>query len=148
MGIASETGQAHITAALTRAYADVVSHDRGTWDDRRMRALGEAVNGVVAASRPYRACVAADVLQVSEKTVRRWASEGILEVATTKPRLTLTAESVTEVLGILDELRELGRRADLTSLIWYRLQDRELSSNPDLALSLKQMRERAGQPAE
>lgn len=69
MGRASETGQAHITAALTRAYADVVTHDRGTGDDRRMRALGEAVNGVVAASPPYRACVAADVLQVSEKTV-------------------------------------------------------------------------------
>lgn len=99
----------------------------------------------VAQSGPIRPSIAAEILDLSEKTIRSWLLEGLL-VATPDggKRKLLDPERVHEVLHIVRELRAAGQQRKLLDAIWYRLSDESLRDRGDLAQSLEQMRRGEG----
>jgi hypothetical protein len=60
-------------------------------DPRRAQLL-RVVQAELAGAAPVRPVVAAEILQLTEKTVREWAAEGVLLVSQERPRLLLDAD--------------------------------------------------------
>jgi DNA-binding transcriptional MerR regulator len=112
-------------------------------DDRRARLL-EVSNAALADEGTVRPVIAARLLGLSEKTVRAWASHGVIGTAQRAPRLLLDLQSVHEVSHILRDLREHGRDRDLMDEVWRRLNDAVLLERADLQESIEQMRQGEG----
>jgi DNA-binding transcriptional MerR regulator len=112
--------------------------------DQRME-LRCIAHEAVAQSGPIRPAIAAEILDLSEKTIRSWLLEGLL-VATpdTAKRKLLDPGRVHQVLHIVRELRAAGQQRNLLDAIWYRLSDESLRDREDLTQSLEQMRRGEG----
>jgi hypothetical protein len=91
-----------------------------------------------------RPVIAARLLGLSEKTVRTWAVEGVLDIAQQSPRLLLDVRSVHAVSHVVRDLRALGQDRDLRDEVWRRLSDAALLEREDLQESLDQMRRGEG----
>jgi DNA-binding transcriptional MerR regulator len=112
-------------------------------DDRRARLL-EVSNAALVDEGTVRPVIAARLLGLSEKTIRAWASQGVIGTAQRAPRLLLDLQSVHEVSHILRDLREHGRDRDLMDEVWRRLNDAVLLERADLQQSIEQMRQGEG----
>jgi hypothetical protein len=107
-------------------------------DERRVRLL-DVSNAALQEEGTIRPVIAARLLGLSEKTIRAWASEGVLSTAQRTPRLLLDLRSVHEISHIVRELREHGRDRDLLDEVWRRLNDAALLERADLQESIAQM---------
>ncbi|CAN5242187.1 hypothetical protein BH24ACT10_BH24ACT10_15780 [soil metagenome] len=113
-------------------------------DDRRSRLL-RLVEKDLASAAPLRPRVAAQLLGLSEKTVRAWVDEGVLLVAdTSSPRLLLDVERVHDVLHLVKDLRAAGATVGLLDEVHRRLVDAAWLDRADLAESVEQMRRGEG----
>jgi hypothetical protein len=113
-------------------------------DDERRAKLLAVSNAALADEGTIRPVIAARLLDLSEKTVRAWAAEGVLAVAQRSPRLLLDVQSVHAVSHIIRELRSLGKDRDLLDEVWRRLTDAALLERHDLRESIEQMRRGEG----
>ena len=107
-------------------------------DERRARLLAVS-DGALAEEGTIRPVIAARLLELSEKTVRAWATAGVLTVAQRSPRLLLDVRSVHGVSHLVSELRAAGQERDLLDQVWRRLEDAALLDREDLRDSLDQM---------
>ena len=112
-------------------------------DERRARLLAVS-DSALAEEGTIRPVIAARLLGLSEKTVRAWATAGVLAVAGHSPRLLLDVRSVHAVSHLLSELRAAGQDRDLLDQVWRRLEDAALLDRDDLRDSLDQMRRGEG----
>jgi len=85
------------------------------------------------------ALVAADLLDLTEKTVRAWASEGVLLVSEQEPTMRLEPRRVHEVMHLVREIRRIGRTRGLLDEVHRRLTDQALLERDDLVESLDQV---------
>lgn len=108
--------------------------------DERRSALFEVARDELATAPPVRPVVAAQVLRLSEKTVRQWAREGVLQVVQQRPRLLLDAERLHEVAQLVSDLRDAGATRGLLDEVYRRLADGALLGREDLDESIEQMR--------
>lgn len=106
---------------------------------REAARLVHASRGVLSSAEPVRVPIAARILLVSDKTVRTWASDGLLTPRAVRPRLLLDAERLHAVLGFLVDLRAAGQDRDFRDILWNKLRDEALLDRTDLAESLSQM---------
>ena len=109
-------------------------------DDERRAKLLAVSSAALAEEGTIRPVIAARLLGLSEKTVRAWATEGVLTIAQRTPRLLLDVQSVHAISHIIRELRSLGKDRDLLDEVWRRLADAALLERDDLQESIKQMR--------
>lgn len=102
-------------------------------DERRTRLL-EVTSAALAEAGTIRPVIAARLLGLAEKTIRAWASQGVISVAdeSPSPRLLLDLASVHEISQLLDQLREHGKDRDLLAEVWRRLNDAALIERADL----------------
>jgi hypothetical protein len=112
-------------------------------DERRARLLAVS-DSALAEEGTIRPVIAARLLELSEKTVRAWATAGVLTVAQRSPRLLLDVRSVHGVSHLVSELRAAGQERDLLDQVWRRLEDAALLDREDLRDSLDQMRRDEG----
>jgi hypothetical protein len=112
--------------------------------DPRREQLLAVVRAELAGSAPVRPVVAADILQLTEKTVRDWAAEGVLTVHQHRPRLLLDADRLHLVSHLVADLRRAGRTRGLLDEVYRRLADDALAGRDDLAESLAEMRRGEG----
>ncbi|MEU5694271.1 hypothetical protein [Actinosynnema sp. NPDC020468] len=108
-------------------------------DDVRRHKLTDVVSRVLSGAPPVRPVVAGELLDLTEKTVKAWAREGVLEVVTSEPRMLLDAVRLHEVVHLVSELRRAGRTRGLLDEVHRRLSDASLLDREDLATSLDQM---------
>ena len=120
-------------------------------DDRRAQLLN-LVTKDLASAAPLRPRVAAELLGLSERTVRSWVNEGVLYPAETdSPRLLLDVARVHLVLHLIKDLRAAGTTTGLLDEVHRRLVDATWLDRSDLLESLDQMRREEGRlilPAE
>jgi hypothetical protein len=112
-------------------------------DPRRAQLLG-VVRAELAGAAPVRPVVAAEILHLTEKTVRDWAAEGVLTVHQQAPRLLLDADRLHQVSHLVADLRRAGQKRGLLDEVDRRLADDALVGRDDLNESLAQMRRGAG----
>jgi hypothetical protein len=112
-------------------------------DPRRSKLLA-AVARTLDAAPPVRTIVAAELLGVSDKTVRAWAREGVLVVRQDEPRVLLDARRLYEVVVLVDDLRKAGHTRGLLDEVWRRLSDGALLDRDDLTESFGQMHKGEG----
>ncbi|RKT57788.1 hypothetical protein [Saccharothrix australiensis] len=108
-------------------------------DDARRHKLDGVVARALRKAPPVRPVVAGELLDLTEKTVKAWAREGVLAVHSREPRLLLDAVRLHEVLHVVSELRRAGRTRGLLDEVHRRLADQALLDRPDLATSLEQL---------
>lgn len=103
--------------------------------------LYQVVRQELEASPPVRPVAAARILELSEKTVRNWVTEGVLRPAkTSTPRLLIDANALHEVSHIVKEVRAAGKTRALLDEVYRRLIDATWLEREDLQESLRQMR--------
>ncbi|MBB5806227.1 chromatin segregation and condensation protein Rec8/ScpA/Scc1 (kleisin family) [Saccharothrix ecbatanensis] len=107
--------------------------------DERRRKLNGVVTKTLRKAPPVRPVVAGELLDLTEKTVKAWAREGVLAIHSREPRMLLDAERLHEVLHVVAELRRAGRSRALLDEVHRRLSDSALLERADLADSLAQM---------
>ncbi len=113
-------------------------------DERRQRLLA-LVERDLSSAAPLRPRVAAELLGMSEKTIRTWVEEGVLQAAeTSSPRLLLEVARVHLVLHLIEDLRAAGRTKGLLDEVYRRLVDASRLERDDLRESLGQMRRGEG----
>jgi len=113
-------------------------------DDRRLALLG-VVEKDLASAHPFRPRIAAELLDLSEKTVRAWTQEGVLKrAAGPSSRVLLDVERVHEVLRLVKDLRAAGKTVGLLDEVHRRLVDATWLERDDLTESLEQMRRGEG----
>jgi DNA-binding transcriptional MerR regulator len=109
--------------------------------------LREVARQAVVESEPVRVAVAAQILSLSERSVRTWAKEGVLTPAGNgSSRLLLDPTRIHEVLHLVNDLRASGKDRNLLESVWYQLSDRALLDREDLQESLAQMQRAEGRP--
>lgn len=113
-------------------------------DDERRAKLLAVSDDALAEEGDVRPVIAAKLLGLSEKTVRAWAAEGVLAIASRSPRLLLDVRSVHAVSHLVSELRAAGHDRDLLDQVWHHLADAALLDRDDLRESLEQMRRGEG----
>ena len=101
--------------------------------------LDRARSVVLRLDLPVPVALAAQLLEVSEPTVRDWIDAGILQVAERRP-LRLTFRSVAEARRDLHELRRDGASPNLRRALLHRIQDRQTLQDTRLQRSIRQMR--------
>lgn len=121
-----------------------VAHSLPEQDERRQRLLALAERDLTSAAL-LRPRVAAELLGLSEKTIRAWVEEGVLQAAeTSSPRLLLDVARVHEVLHLIEDLRAAGTTKGLLDEVHCRLVDATWLERDDLQESLAQMRRGEG----
>jgi hypothetical protein len=146
MSVASE--EKHIRSLFDRIEAvEEVARSLPQDDERRARLLAVA-RETLAEEGTIRPVIAAKVLGLSEKTVRSWASAGLLATRQESPRLLLDVPCVHAVRSILRALRADGLERDLLDHVWRRLEDQALLDRDDLQESIEQMRRGEGTAAD
>jgi DNA-binding transcriptional MerR regulator len=114
-------------------------------NDERRQKLESVVVRSLRAAPPLRPGVAAQLLSLSERTVRAWVVEGVLRPTdSTSTRLLLDPERFHEVLHLVHDLREAGKTTGLLDEVYRRLVDATWLERSDLTESLAQMRQREG----
>jgi DNA-binding transcriptional MerR regulator len=108
---------------------------------QRLRSVSEAIAAEIA---PVRVVIAAEVLGVSEKTVRSWVREGVLVKAGAHRRVLLDPAGLIAVERIVEQLRANGRDRNLLDAVYYELVDNDLANSSDLRDSLAQAKRREG----
>jgi hypothetical protein len=142
MSVTSE--EQHIRSLFDRIEAvEEVALSLPEDDERRARLLAVA-RETLADEGTIRPVIAAKVLGLSEKTVRAWASAGLLTTRQESPRLLLDVPCVHAIRYILRDLRADGVERDLLDHVWHRLEDQALLDRDDLQESIKQMRRGEG----
>lgn len=142
MTVEVEQGRARALFARVEQIEDVASTLSA--DDPRRRTLGSVVREELSTAAPVRPVIAAGLLELTEKTVRVWAAEGVLTARAEHPRLLLDPVRLHEVLHLVGELRAAGRTRGLLEEVYHRLADAALIDRDDLASSLEQMRRGEG----
>lgn len=114
-------------------------------DDQR-RDILDAVRQAIDECEPVRVTIAAQLLDLSRKTVEAWARDGVLTVASVgnQKRLVLDANRLHEVMHLVRDLRAQGRDRNLIEAVWHRLSDQSLLERADLTESIEQMRRGEG----
>jgi DNA-binding transcriptional MerR regulator len=112
--------------------------------DERHVTLRDVIVKELAAASPVRPRTAAEILGLTEKTVRSWVSEGVLTAAAQSPRLLLDPARLHDVWHLVRDLREAGKTRGLLDEVHRRLVDQTLLNREDLAESLEQMRRGEG----
>jgi DNA-binding transcriptional MerR regulator len=115
----------------------------GASDERRLT-LRDVIVKELAAASPVRPRTAAEILGLTEKTVRSWVTEGVLTATTQAPRLLLDPTRLHEVWHLVQDLRQAGKTRGLLDEVHRRLADQALLDREDLAESLEQMRRGEG----
>jgi hypothetical protein len=106
-------------------------------DDRRLALLG-LVEKDLGSAHPLRPRIAAEVLDLSEKTVRAWTQEGVLtRAAGQSSRVLLDAERVHEVLRLVTDLRAAGKTVGLFDEVQRRLADAKALERAEVGESTK-----------
>jgi hypothetical protein len=108
-------------------------------DDERRHKLAGVVARALRQAPPIRPIVAGELLDLTEKTVKAWAREGVLAISTEEPRMLLDASRLHEVLHLVSDLRQAGKNRGLLDEVHRRLSDQSLLERTDLATSLEQM---------
>jgi len=108
-------------------------------DDVRRHKLVGVVAKALRQAPPIRPIVAGELLDLTEKTVKAWAREGVLAISSQEPRMLLDAERLHEVLHLVSDLRRAGKNRGLLDEVHRRLSDLALLDRTDLAASLEQM---------
>ncbi|HWO60571.1 MAG TPA: hypothetical protein VNO31_11120 [Umezawaea sp.] len=108
-------------------------------DDVRRHKLAGVVAKALRQAPPIRPVVAGELLDLTEKTVKAWAREGVLAISSQEPRMLLDAERLHEVLHLVSDLRRAGKSRGLLDEVHRRLSDLALLDRTDLAASLEQM---------
>lgn len=113
--------------------------------DHRRFALLNLVEKDLASAPALRPRIAAQLLELSEKTVRAWTEEGVLTRADgPSSRILLDVKRVHQVFHLLNTLRAVGKTAGLLDEVHQRLVDATWLERDDLAESLEQMRRGEG----
>lgn len=145
MSVADETRQ--IVALLERVEkVESVAASLPPSDDRRTT-LTEVVEQSLEAAPPVRPIIAAELMQLSDKTVRAWTAEGVLTADESQPakRLLLSMRRLHDVLHVLRQVRAEGRTTGLLDEVYRRLVDVTWLEREDFAESLAQVRARQGE---
>jgi DNA-binding transcriptional MerR regulator len=122
-----------------------VAHSLPEGDERRSQLL-DLVEKDLATAAPLRPRVVAQLLGLSEKTVRAWVEEGVLlRTETNSPRLLLDVERVHDVFHLIKDLREAGNTSGLLDEVYRQLVDASWLERGDLRESLEQMRRGEGE---
>jgi hypothetical protein len=108
-------------------------------DDERRRKLHGVVAKALRTAPPVRPVVAGELLDLTEKTVKAWAREGVLAIHSQEPRMLLDAVRLHEVLHVVSDLRRAGKSRGLLDEVHRRLSDAALLDRDDLATSLEQL---------
>ncbi|MEO6082033.1 MAG: hypothetical protein ABIQ18_02915 [Umezawaea sp.] len=108
-------------------------------DDVRRHKLAGVIAKALRQAPPIRPVVAGELLDLTEKTVKAWAREGVLAISSQEPRMLLDAERLHEVLHLVSDLRRAGKNRGLLDEVHRRLSDLALLDRTDLAASLEQM---------
>jgi hypothetical protein len=108
-------------------------------DDERRRKLHGVVAKALRKAPPVRPVVAGELLELTEKTVKAWAREGVLAIHSQEPRMLLDAVRLHEVLHVVSDLRRAGKSRALLDEVHRRLSDAALLDRDDLAAGLEQM---------
>ena len=109
-------------------------------DDPRRHTLTAVVRQELSEADPVRPIIAAGLLELTEKTVRMWASEGVLTAAAERPRLLLNAARLHDVVHLVRDLKAAGKTRGLLDELYRRLSVAALLDRDDLQTSLEQMR--------
>ena len=113
-------------------------------DVDRARLLG-IVQKELEASPPVRPMAAARILDLSERTVRSWVSEGVLRPAESpSTRLLIDTNVLHEVAHVVNEVRASGKTRALLDEVYRRLVDATWLEREDVGESLEQMRRGEG----
>jgi tRNA A37 N6-isopentenylltransferase MiaA len=113
-------------------------------DDERRRKLDGVVARTLRQAPPVRPVVASELLDLTEKTVKAWAREGVLAIHSQQPRMLLDTVRLHEVLHLVADLRRAGKTRGLLDEVHRRLSDQSLLERTDLAASLDEMRSGKG----
>jgi hypothetical protein len=113
-------------------------------DDDRRRKLDGVVARTLRQAPPVRPVVASELLDLTEKTVKAWAREGVLAIHSQEPRMLLDTVRLHEVLHLVADLRRAGKTRGLIDEVHRRLSDQSLLDRSDLASSLDEMRSGKG----
>ncbi|MDT7790241.1 MAG: hypothetical protein QOF58_8660 [Pseudonocardiales bacterium] len=113
-------------------------------DDERRHKLDGVVARTLRQAPPVRPVVAGELLDLTEKTVKAWAREGVLAIHSQEPRMLLDTVRLHEVLHLVSDLRRAGKFRGLIDEVHRRLSDQSLLDRPDLANSLDEMRSGKG----
>ncbi|MFD5826041.1 hypothetical protein [Lentzea sp. NPDC060358] len=113
-------------------------------DDERRRKLDGVVARTLRQAPPVRPVVAGELLELTEKTVKAWAREGVLAIHSQEPRMLLDTVRLHEVLHLVADLRRAGKTRGLIDEVHRRLSDQSLLDRSDLATSLDEMRSGRG----
>ena len=113
-------------------------------DDERRRRLDGVVAKTLRQAPPVRPVVAGELLDLTEKTVKAWAREGVLAIHSREPRMLLDTVRLHEVLHLVADLRRAGKTRGLIDDVHRRLSDQSLLDRSDLATSLDEMRNGKG----
>ncbi|MET9626683.1 hypothetical protein ABZX92_04400 [Lentzea sp. NPDC006480] len=113
-------------------------------DDERRHKLDGVVAKTLRQAPPVRPVVAGELLDLTEKTVKAWAREGVLAIHSQEPRMLLDTVRLHEVLHLVSDLRRAGKTRALIDEVHRRLSDQSLLDRPDLANSLAEMRSGKG----
>ena len=113
-------------------------------DDERRRKLDGVVAKTLRQAPPVRPVVAGELLDLTEKTVKAWAREGVLAIHSQAPRMLLDTVRLHEVLHLVSDLRRAGKTRGLIDEVHRRLSDQSLLDRSDLASSLDEMRSGKG----
>lgn len=118
---------------------EAIAHTLPDPDERRVTLL-RLVAKDLAGADPIRPRIAADLLGLTEKTVRAWAAEGVLAIAETpSSRLLLDVARVHDVRHVLANLRHAGKTTGLLDEVHRRLVDATWLERTDLTESLEQL---------
>lgn len=141
--VASETS--HAVELMERVETlESVARSLPEQDERRRRLLALVERDLTSAA-PLRPRVAAELLGLSEKTIRAWVEEGVLLAAeTSSPRLLLDVARVHEVIHLISDLRAAGTTKGLLDEVYRRLVDATWLERADFHESLAQMRRGEG----
>lgn len=113
-------------------------------DDERRHKLDGVVAKTLRQAPPVRPVVAGELLDLTEKTVKAWAREGVLAIHSQEPRMLLDTVRLHEVLHLVSDLRRAGKNRGLIDEVHRRLSDQSLLDRSDLASSLDEMRSGKG----
>jgi hypothetical protein len=113
-------------------------------DDERRHKLDGVVARTLRQAPPVRPVVAGELLDLTEKTVKAWAREGVLAIHSREPRMLLDTVRLHEVLHLVSDLRRAGKTRGLIDEVHRRLSDQSLLDRSDLASSLDEMRSGRG----
>ncbi|GAA3663916.1 hypothetical protein C8D88_10179 [Lentzea atacamensis] len=113
-------------------------------DDERRHKLDGVVARTLRQAPPVRPVVAGELLDLTEKTVKAWAREGVLAIHSQEPRMLLDTVRLHEVLHLVSDLRRAGKTRGLIDEVHRRLSDQSLLDRSDLAASLDEMRSGRG----